>query len=105
MSTFTEADRKKLEALKEKERQAKQDARNEQKRADNLCKKLFGRTVKEVKDALENPPKAPEAHDYFNEYYDLKKLVTRLMKVMGKEYDEFEGYVEWREQKKAEQVN
>ncbi len=101
-TTFTEADRKKLEALKAKERQAKQDARNEQKRADSVCKKLFGKTAKQVKDALENPP---ETHDYWNEYYELKQLVTRLMSVMGKDFDGFQEYVEWREQKAQEKAN
>lgn len=95
MATFTEADRKKLEALKEKERQAKQEARNEAKRNDTICKKLFGMTAKQVKDKLENPTKEK---DWWDEYYSLKTKVERLMAVMGKSFDDFEQYVEHREQ-------
>lgn len=95
MATFTEADRKKLEALKEKERKAKQEARNEAKRNDTICKKLFGMTAKQVKDKLENPT---ETKDYWQEYYELKQMVERLMKVMGKDFYDFTQYVEHREQ-------
>lgn len=98
---FTEADRRRLEALKEKERQARQAERNEEKRADTLCKKLFDMTAREVKDKLDNQTKT---HDYWNEYYELKQLVERLCSAMGKTYDEFPQYVEWREQKAAEKT-
>ena len=49
---FSEADRRRLEALKEKERKAKQEEKNEMRRADTMCKKLFGMTAKEVKEKL-----------------------------------------------------
>ena len=91
MATFTEADRRKLEALKEKERKAKQEERNEAKRNDRICKKLFGMTAKEVKDKLEKD-------DYFHEYFQQKALITRLMEVVGKSYYDFEEYVKHREQ-------
>ena len=49
---FSEADRRRLEALKEKERRAKQEEKNEMRRADTMCRKLFGMTAKEVKEKL-----------------------------------------------------
>lgn len=96
--TFTEADRKKLEALKAKERQAKQEARNEAKRNDTLCKKLFGLTVKQVKDSLAGTAEtSTPVKDWWQEYYDLKCKVERLMTAMGKGMDDFDQYVEYRE--------
>ena len=72
-TTFTEADRKKLEALKAKERQAKQDERNEQKRADTICKKLFGMTAKQVQEKLSAKEIKPYNiyEDKLNEIADL----------------------------------
>lgn len=50
---FSDADKQKLETLKEKKRQASRDARNARKRHDRLCKKLFGHTVAEINILLE----------------------------------------------------
>ena len=96
---FTEADKKKLLELQEKQRKAKAEERNEQKRNDRMCQKLFGMTVKEVTEKL-NGTDSP--HDYFNEYWELKEKVTRLMAITGKSFEDFDGYVEWREQKARE---
>ena len=100
--TFTEADAKKLAELQAKQKQAKQDERNKQKRDDRTCKALFGMTVKEVKEKIDGTSKTPEKN-WWNEYYDLKCKVERLMACMDKTYDDFDGYLEWREQKKQEQ--
>lgn len=99
---FTDADLKKLQELQEKQRKAKAEERNEQKRNDRTCQKLFGMSAKEVKQKLEAPS---TSNDYFNEYYELKQKITRLMAVMGKSYEEFDGYLEWREQKASENAN
>lgn len=100
--TFTEADAKKLAELQAKQKQAKQDERNKQKRDDRTCKALFGMTVKEVKEKIDGTSETPDKN-WWNEYYDLKCKVERLMACMNKTYDDFDGYVEWREQKKQEQ--
>ncbi len=100
--TFTEKDRRRLEALKEKERKAKQDEKNEQRRADNMCKKLFGKTAKQVKEELE---RKPDVGYQMKEYFKLRDLVTRLMRVTGKQYEDFPEYVAWREQKARENGN
>ena len=97
--TFTEADKKKLLELQEKQRKAKAEERNEQKRNDRMCQKLFGMTVKEVTEKL-NGTDSPR--DYWNEYYELKCLVERLCATIHKSYDDFPQYVEWREQKARE---
>ena len=96
---FTEADKKKLLELQEKQRKAKAEERNEQKRNDRMCQKLFGMTVKEVTEKL-NGTDSPR--DYWNEYYELKCLVERLCATIHKSYDDFSQYVEWREQKARE---
>lgn len=96
---FTEADKKKLLELQEKQRKAKAEERNEQKRNDRMCQKLFGMTVKEVTEKL-NGTDSPR--DYWNEYYELKCLVERLCNTIHKSYDDFPQYVEWREQKARE---
>lgn len=96
---FTEADKKKLLELQEKQRKAKAEERNEQKRNDRMCQKLFGMTVKEVTEKL-NGTDSPR--DYWNEYYELKCLVERLCATIHKSYDDFPQYVEWREQKARE---
>ena len=96
---FTEADKKKLLELQEKQRKAKAEERNEQKRNDRMCQKLFGMTVKEVTEKL-NGTDSPR--DYWNEYYELKCLVERLCATIHKSYDDFPQYVEWGEQKARE---
>lgn len=95
---FTEADRKRLEALKEKERQAKQEERNERKRADRYCKTAFGIPAKEVKKKLD------DGNYWYGRFSELNGLVERLMTVCGKEPGDFKQYVEWREQKAAEKA-
>lgn len=97
---FTEADRRKLEALKEKERKSKQAERNEQKQADRLCKKLFGLTVKQVKDGLE---KQTPANDYWNEYHELKTQIERLMDALPHRPESFESYVQFYEKKRLKE--
>ena len=46
------------------------------------------------------------AHNWFDEYNELRQLCERLMQVIGKEYsvENLRQYIEWREQKKAEQA-
>lgn len=75
-TTFTEADRKKLEELKAKERQAKQDARNEAKRNDRVCKSLFGMTVKQVHEKLtaEQTEQAGQVNIYEQELRNIADL-------------------------------
>ena len=60
---FSDADKEKLEALKEKKAQASKDARNERKRHDRLCKKLFGYTVAQVRELLEKEKKLEQFLD------------------------------------------
>ena len=90
---FTEADRRKLEALKEKERQAKKDARNEQKRADRMCEKLFGMTAKQVQEKLSDD------NDRWSIFDAQAQLVGRLMAAMGRRPEDFQRYVEACEKK------
>ncbi len=71
--TFTEADRRKLEALKTKERQARQDARNEAKRNDRICTKLFGMTAKQVADRL-SAGQTEQTNYYEQELNDIAEL-------------------------------
>lgn len=93
---FTEADRRRLEALKEKERQAKQDERNERKRADNLCKKLFGMSASDVQKNLSG------SNYWWQKYNELNELTERLLDTMQNRPQDFKSYVEWREQKAQE---
>jgi hypothetical protein len=102
---FTDADSRKLAELLEKQRRAKQEARNEQKRNDRMCEKLFGMKQAEVQAIIDqrDVPVPPE-HDYWDEYYELKQLVERLCAVMGKDFDDFPAYVRWREERAREQA-
>lgn len=96
---MTEREKKLLAELQAKEKQDKIDARNEQKRNDRLCEKLFGMKVKEVQEKLNN---TATTYSYFDEYMELKNLIERLAVAWGKPYDFFAGYVEYHEQQ-AEQ--
>ena len=98
-TAFTEVDRRRLEALKEKERKAKQAERNEQKRADTMCKKLFGMSAKEVQEKLS------DNSYWYDRWNEQQELIKRLMAVAGKQPEDFQQYVEWREQKQAEKTN
>lgn len=96
---FTEADKKKLLELQEKQRKAKAEERNEQKRNDRMCQKLFGMTVKEVTEKLNGT-----TQDYWSQYYECKSLIERFQKLKGKEYnlEDFENYINYLEQKANE---
>lgn len=43
----------KLKAIEEEERQAKQKARNEQKKDERVCNRLFGKSIKEIKQIID----------------------------------------------------
>lgn len=53
MTTFTAADRRRLEALKEKERTARQEEKAQRRKDDAVCKRLFGLTVAQVRERLD----------------------------------------------------
>ena len=55
---FTEADKRRLEALKEKQKQAKQEEQNEKKKVDRWCRKYFGLSFAEVKKLVDGHQKA-----------------------------------------------
>jgi len=96
---FTEADAKKLAELQAKQKQAKQEERNKQKRDDRMCKALFGMTVKEVKAKIDGTHSEGNNDNYwYEEWKRQKDLIDRLM-VHVKGTDNFEDYVRWREQK------
>ncbi len=99
--SFTEKERLRLEALKKKEREAKAEERKEKKRVDDMCKKQFGMTADEVKEALEN---RSQVHNYWGEYSELKQLVDRLMDALPNRPESFEKYVHYYEQKRAEKL-
>ena len=98
---FSDADAKKLAELLEKQKQAKAEERNEAKRNDRLCQKLFGMSVKEVKDKLNG---TTTTQDYWSQYYECKSLIERFQKLKGKEYNlaDFENYINYLEQKANE---
>lgn len=93
---MTEREKKLLAELQAKEKQDKIDARNEQKRNDRLCEKLFGMKVKEIQEKLNN---TAITYSYFDEYMELKNQIERLCRAWDKPYDFFAGYVERQEQK------
>lgn len=105
MSTFTEADKRKLEALKEKQKQAKQIERNEQKTFNKLCQKYFNLTSKEIEKLIKNPTEnSSKSNEFFEKYWTLQKQVERLMVCMNKQPNQFEQYVEYREKMAAEKT-
>jgi len=91
---FTEADKKKLAELKEKERIAKQQERNEQKRVDRFCQKHFGMTAKQVAEKLKDSY-------WYDRYNETKSQIDRLLDALPHRPESFEAYVQYYEQKAA----
>lgn len=89
---FTEADRKKLLELQEKQRKAKAEERNQKKRDDRTCDRLFGMNSQGVKDAL-------------SERESLKNSVQRFCKTKNIPYDKFNEYIDDMEQRSVQQYH
>ena len=96
--SFTEADKRRLEALKQKEKEARAEARNEKKRDDRTCKKLFGMTAAEVSKKLSTPTQIPE------KYLTMEKQINRLMSALPHRPESFEEYVQYYEHKHADNL-
>ena len=85
---FTKADRDRLETLLRKQREAKADERKAFRQKDKICKELFGLGIGEIKEKLDND------NMYFNMYDDLRSRVTELMKLSGKNFEDFDKFVD-----------
>ena len=84
---FTEADARKLAELKDRQRQAKIDERNEKRKQERVVKNLFGMTINEV-----------------NECIKCRSLIEEFQNIYGEEYslNRFEKFVNSNKKKQAE---